>query len=234
MRIGTLMQPVITQVYEERTGYRVEPVTTIRHPRHSFMLANIDGRIANAEGRILEVKNTSIRHGWGEEGTSEVPIYVRLQCEHYLIVTPAEVCDVAVLIAGGDFRIYTIRHDAARAAELIEAEREFWGLVRRREPPEPYNLDDVLARWGGLDVVGEVPAGPAEIAAVENLRDLRRVRKELDMSEESNKEIVLAALADKGDTLVDHGEVLATWRLDSGRKAYAVEAREPARRLVIK
>jgi hypothetical protein len=42
-------------------------------------------------------------------------------------------------------------------------------------------------------------------------------------------------LGERGSSLVaPSGLLLATWKLDRGRKAYTVEAREPSRRFLVK
>ena len=47
----------------------------------------------------------------GEPGTDEIPDYYMTQVQHYLAVTGVKTADVAVLIGGNDFRIYTIEAD---------------------------------------------------------------------------------------------------------------------------
>ena len=62
MRWGTLLEPVIRQEYSNRTGRVVRvPETTLVHPAHAFMLANVDG--VTTDGRLLEVKTSRTAQG---------------------------------------------------------------------------------------------------------------------------------------------------------------------------
>jgi putative phage-type endonuclease len=237
MRWGVLLEPVIRAEYSRRTGrgFLVQQ-EMLRHPSHSWMIAHLDGTVYDpTTPRILEVKTARDGRGWGEPGSDEIPLHYLVQVHHYLIVSGAEIADLAVLIGGSDFRIYQIHADAAIAEQLVEREAEFWRQVERREPPDPVNLHDAVSRWGRLLIEGAVEADQFEIDAIESLRRFREQRKALDEAEENAKLIVMQALGENGDTLVDaNGTRLATWALDKGRKGYTVEAKEPSRRFLLK
>lgn len=234
MRWGSLLEPVILAEYADRTGYGIAQLGMLRHPAHHWMIGHVDGIITD-ENRIVEVKTSRDARGWGEPGTDEVPLHYLVQCQHYLVLAQADIADIAVLIGGSDFRIYQVRADDSIASMLIDQEAAFWEFVERREPPPLVNLRDVVRRWGRLAVQGAVVADRVELLAVEELRRIADHRKTLDEMEEVNKAVVCQGLADKGEALVDdRGDLLCTWKLDSGRKAYTVAAREPARRFLLK
>jgi putative phage-type endonuclease len=234
MRWGTLLEPVIAAEYCRRTGRQIEPAPMLRHPTHRWMIGHIDGRVIG-EPRILEVKTAGIGIGWGEPGSDEIPLQYLTQCHHYLVVSQAEVVDIAVLIGGQDFRLYTIERDDAIADTLIEREQRFWWRVENRMPPDPVNTTDAVRRWGRLYAPGMITASEAEQATVERLRGIKKARKALEAEEDAGARLLMAALGDRGDTLVDlAGTALASWKLDRGRAAYQVEAREPARRFLVK
>jgi putative phage-type endonuclease len=231
---GTLLEQPIATEYSRRTGRTVESMPMLRHPTHEWMIAHIDRRIVG-EKRILEVKTSRDGRGWGEPGTDEIPIYYNAQVQHYCVVSGAEICDVAVLIGGSDFRIYEVHADPVIARELVAQEYEFWQRVEQRAPPEPTNLHDAVRRWGHLLIERAVEAAADELQAIETLRRLREQRATLQAAEVEAKLTLMTALGDKGDALVDaNGTLLATWKMDKGRKGYAVESREPARRFLLK
>jgi putative phage-type endonuclease len=231
---GTLLQPVIAAEYVRRTGRELVPADDmLRHDKYTWMIAHLDGRVI--DGRILEIKTARTNQGWGEPGSDEIPMPYLVQVHHYLIVSGAEVADLAVLIGGSDFRIYEVRADPVIAAELVGREAEFWQSIEQRVPPDPVNLFDARARWGKLLVEGAVTAGQGEIRAIETMRWVREQRDALAAAEDEAKLHLMTALGEKGEALVDaKGQLLATWALDKGRKAYTVEAREPARRFLLK
>jgi putative phage-type endonuclease len=233
---GTLLEPLIASEYARRTGCVVERLPDLlRHPTWSFMIGHIDGRIVG-ESRILEVKTAHDARNWGEPGSDEVPSWYAAQCHHYLVVTGAQFVDVAVLVGGSDFRIYTIERDDEIAGMLIDQEAEFWRHhVETGRPPDPVNTADAVRRWGRLSTRGAVTAGVVELAAIHALHDIRTSRIDLDEAEQIAKLAIMTALGEHGDALVDSaGSLLATWQLDKGRKAYTVEAREPSRRFLLK
>jgi putative phage-type endonuclease len=135
MEWGNLLEPVIRQKYMDVTGRKVSVPDTLFHPDYPHILVNLDGK-ADDDG-ILEVKTTRHDEGWGEPGTDEIPQHYLFQCHHALLVTGATFCDVAVLIAGSDFRLYHVAADPDFANDILEAELDFWSHVTRREPPDP-------------------------------------------------------------------------------------------------
>lgn len=130
---GTVLEPLVAQVYAERTGHKVRRVNAVlQHPEYPFMLANLD-RIVEGGG-VLEIKTAGLRsQGQWEEG---VPLAYQVQVLHQLAVTGKTWADVAVLIGGQEFRVYQIVRDEARIAALIEQEKAFWAHVERDTPPE--------------------------------------------------------------------------------------------------
>ena len=132
---GTLLEPIVAAHYTKRTGNKVRRVNAVlQHPKHPWMLANVDREVVGAsEVQILECKTAGI-HGarlW-KDG---VPEYVQLQVMHQLAVTGHKAADVAVLIGGQELRIFRIERDEALIARLIEMEHAFWQLVESNTPP---------------------------------------------------------------------------------------------------
>lgn len=233
---GKLLEDVIRREYVRRTGFQVTyRKELIRHPQFPWMFAHIDGEVAGA-GAILEVKTTRDARGWGEPGTDEIPLHYLTQVHHYLSVTQAEICDVAVLISGQDFRTYTVRADPSLTQQLIEGEQAFWSLVETGTPPPPQTLEDAVRRWGHYDAQGYAMAGEREMAAIRLLRHAHGLKEQIKAEEEAAKTFLIETLGETGASLVDPitGELLATYKLDNGRKAYSVAAKEPSRRLLVK
>jgi putative phage-type endonuclease len=230
---GKLLEPIIRDEYVRRTGRAVETVPMLRHPTREFMICHLDGRVDRT--RILECKMARVAAGWGESGTDEIPLLYLVQVHHNLIVSGAQVGDVPVLIGGNDFRIYEVHADADIARELVEQESLFWRRVETREPPDPVNTADAVRRWGHLTATGTVVATEADLFALERLHQIRKQSKLLMAEADEAQLHLMEALGERGDHLVDEaGTLLATWKLDKGRKGYSVAAREPARRFLLK
>jgi len=246
---GRTLEPVIRQHYADTTGRNViHPNGILTHPKHDFMLANVDG--LTEDGRVFEAKTARTAQGWGEQGSDEVPDAYALQVQHYMAVTGLPVADIAVLIGGSDFRVYHVEADPDLQADMIQEESEFWQHVIEQRPPEPVSFAEVVQRWGKSGRAGNVIATPDTEAAWKKLVKLRADSKINAEFEDELKAVICKALGDQGDTLITPtGNVLATWK--QGKSAMRLnvarltedhpdlvaqyrEASEPTRRLLIK
>lgn len=208
---GTMFEPVIRQAYADATGHIVtKPEVMYVSKEHPFMIANIDGM--REDGRLLEIKTASSSDGWGAPGTDEVPDYYLTQVQHYLAVTGAPGCDVAVLISGRDFRIYEVEADAELQATLIEREKEFWHLVETDTPPEATTLDDMQRKW--RDAVAKKTV-QADGAAMQAFASLCRVQKDMAALKEQEADLKAKLMDFMGDavSLKNEGKTLASWSL---------------------
>ena len=245
---GRALEPVIRQQYAERTGRIVRvPEAALVHSKHTFARANLDG--VTDDGRVVEIKTARTAQDWGEPGSDEIPDAYALQVQHYLLVTGLAIADVAVLIGGSDFRLYEIHADAELHDMLVEREAEFWSHVERGEPPTAVTFADAQQRWGRSARAGAVEADAEVVAAAHDLAVLRGKVDRLTEDIDSCKAVLTRALADRGDTLMHGGAVLATWKLAKAPERFDCAAfksvhpdlfkqftkpGEPSRRLLVK
>lgn len=250
MRWGRYLEPVVRQAYADATGYEVRvPTTMLRHPRHDFAVASIDGFVDGDAGRIFEAKTARTADGWGEAGSDQVPQAYLLQVQWYMEVTALPVADVAALIGGSDFRIYTVEADRELQQMLLDAAAEFWQRVQRGEPPEPVTVADAIARWGRASRAEQVTADEAALAAIDKLHALKTQRAALDAEEETARAVVLRALGERDTLISPDGKTLCTWRASAAPQRFDVaafkaahpalaaqftKAGEPSRRLLLK
>jgi len=226
MRWGTLLEPVIRQRYADVTGSDVVTLpTTFRSERHPWMIANLDG-VSRDRHRLVEVKTARSGEDWGEPGSDEVPLAYLLQVQHYMTVVPMKLTDVAVLIGGNDFRVYTVPADPELQEMLIQAEFEFWQRVKDNDPPPAVGLPDVRRRYGGLSVKGSVVARDEDLITLDRLRETRQLLRELTEAEDEAKARVMKYLGDAGDVLIDpkSSKPLATWKLAKAPERFDAEA----------
>lgn len=150
--VGRDLEDYVAQRYSLRTGLKVERYTgMLRHPEHNFILGNVDrlvwqdGKRPQHKGEIrtqhgLECKTALARFVdkslWGPDGTDEVPMAYLAQCQHYMAVTGATLWDLAVLMAGPEFRVYHIARDDDLIASMIEQYKWFWHCVESGTPPD--------------------------------------------------------------------------------------------------
>jgi putative phage-type endonuclease len=138
MRWGLKLEEVVAAAYEEETGRVLEkPPPILRHPEHPWMLASLDR--VTTDGIIVELKtaNAYTAGEWGDAGTDEIPEPYLIQTAHQMAVAELDRADVAVLIGGQDFRIYTVSRNQGLIQRLLEIEGEFWDRVQAHQPPDP-------------------------------------------------------------------------------------------------
>jgi putative phage-type endonuclease len=136
---GSVLEQPVADRYAEETGYKIQKSNQlIRSKEYPFMIANIDRKVVGEDRRIgFEAKTAARGDGWGETGSSEIPPYIMLQCQHYLAVTGYDLWDLAVLIGNRDWRMYRITPIENMIEMLVDAEQEFWDRVKHRAAPEP-------------------------------------------------------------------------------------------------
>lgn len=130
MEWGRRLEAVIAEKYAELTGRTLVQGETVRHPVYEWMLATPDRLVLDADGqveRILEIKASfGAWDEWGDEGTDEIPDAYVIQVQHQMEVLNIDICDVAVLLSGYNFRVYTVFRNDALAQKLIEQCGSFW------------------------------------------------------------------------------------------------------------
>jgi len=135
---GTVMEPIIRKEFTSRTNLKVKIVKAIlKHPKHSFMLANVDGIIKDpiCGECIFEAKTASVfkQNDWEDD---RIPEEYTLQIQHYMAVTGYNRTFIAVLIGGNQFKYKTIERDDELIEMIITLEANFWGHVLSNTPPE--------------------------------------------------------------------------------------------------
>lgn len=219
---GRVHEPRILEEYSRRTGRALLPSPgQIVSPSYDFAIANVDG--ITRCGRIVEAKTSRYSEGWGEDGSDQVPEAYALQVQHYMLVTGLPVADIAVLIAGSDFRTYSVEADRELHEMLVDAESEFWKLVIDGTPPEPRTYEDA-ARLFTRPAEARVEADDATLAAWRELLGVRAQLAALEAEEDRLRAQIASAIGDRGDTLVYGGSVLATWKATKGSARFDTSA----------
>lgn len=141
MEWGNRLESAIRQKYCDETGFTVEvPKESMFHPEHPFARATPDGIVFGPERiGLVQIKNVSF---WlGREWEVAPPAYVQLQTQWEMLVAGDSRNDVAALIAGNEFRLFTVHRDDATIAHLVTIALDFWHRVEKRIPPEIDNSD---------------------------------------------------------------------------------------------
>lgn len=242
---GRVLEELILEAYAKKRDCNVvvrPPAvwnTSIKYDGEAFMFANLDGfAVRNTlipagsrplealkdAIRLVEAKTSNTADGWGEEGTDQVPTGYLIQAMHQLMcVRPyapqVTECDIAVLIKGNDFRIYTIKFNPKLAAVIEEKLTDFWGRVKHRNPPAPQAVGDADKVYRFPRVGTRVTADPACVVTWQAYVNAKR---ELAAAEEAVKghgEALKRFMGEAELLVTDDGKLLSSWKQQS-RKGF--------------
>ncbi|MEU7032679.1 lambda-exonuclease family protein [Streptomyces sp. NPDC046237] len=133
---------------DEHEGYCVESTGTWRHRDRDWQRATPDRILTTGQGatvELLEVKTSPTGEGW-ETG---IPLHYLCQIQWQLDTLGLTRCHVAVLIAGHDYREYTVDYDKADAQLLRERAERFLDTVRAGQRPD---IDNSSATYNTIRV----------------------------------------------------------------------------------
>jgi predicted phage-related endonuclease len=212
--LGHRLEQVVADLWMQRFGVKVIRDSREYTDPELRLVGHIDRRVLGRRAG-LEIKTSLVRHvngdEWGEEGTDQIPLHYLTQVMGYLMLTGYESWDVAVLLAGPEFRVYTVHPDPEAFESLREGIRAFWRHVETDTPPPVATLEDAAKRWP-RSTENRVVALPGHAYLVSELRNMRAKIKELE-KESQQAELLLKTFLEDSETLVDgDGHKLCTWK----------------------
>lgn len=234
VEFGIECEDVVARAYTRRTGRKVRRVNrTLKVKGREHIMAHLDRDVVGTS-RILECKTADrfTMHQWGEPGTDAVPEHYFMQATQYLGVTGADVCDLAVLVGGNEFRLYHIERDDKLINMLFDAEDGFWKCVQEGIPPhvdgsastgdalkrmypfavrEPILLDDGMARWND-----QLRIAKKELGFVQSRVD--EAKHHLQLAAGQSSELMLPMPEGQEPKLI------ATWRQNKDGKKFDTDA----------
>lgn len=208
-----LLEDVVAKEFQKRTGLKVQKVNQqLIHLEHDWVRANIDRAVINPEisgnvrlkdgklttDQILECKtaNAYLAKLWGEND-DEIPDYYMTQCQWYMGITGTEICHLAVLIGGQDFRTYCIEFDPELYAILFEECRKFWfDHVLADVPPALTTFDDIAHKWQKHEDGKTLTADSNLLEKINEFKDLKATIKQAEEELDGLKLEICTAFGD--------------------------------------
>ncbi|MBM3467709.1 MAG: hypothetical protein FJX70_07785 [Alphaproteobacteria bacterium] len=214
MRWGNLLEEAVAKEYAEVTGQKIEiEPNTIYHPSMKFLAANIDRWVGDKE-YVLECKTAGFTRGkeWGEVGTDQIPESYLIQCAYYASICDVPKVDIAVLIAGQDFRIYTYNRNKDLEDKIIKIGVNFWhNHIEKRIPPKCVNTRDTFNLFPEVHH-HEIVAEENILEKWEELKAAKEEESRIQTNIEKLKVEIQEFMRDY-DVLIDvNGNVIATWK----------------------
>jgi putative phage-type endonuclease len=219
MKMGRILEPVVIDLFKERTGKSVHKVNAVLQSKeHPFLLGNLDGRIVG-ENAGFEAKTSASAEPWSDGGVP--PAYLD-QCQHLMALCGYDRFYLAVLVQGRTFHWMVVERNESHIRRLVEAEVAFWQLVELGIPPEPTPEEAVRQ----LEIDYPQPrlglTVELERSAAERLLEVKRTLTDLEAEEERLRAELLEDMRDAevGVFKGDSGSLKVIWRVTDGRAAF--------------
>lgn len=211
MRFGTLLEPIVLDEYERRTGRKiVERQVYFRGDLAcSFMSATLDG--LTEDGIAVEAKTIGAyaAKDLGIEGTDEIPAPWLVQAHQQMMLSNVKRVDFAVLVGGQNFRTYHVDW-TPRLAETVELKvGAFWAHVEKRIPPSLTPGRDGEALSLLYREMGPTIQADDELAdLVATWEDLGAHSREAERQAKAYREMVLERLGQNSAAILPDGRIL--------------------------
>jgi putative phage-type endonuclease len=237
MRWGNLLEEAVAEAYSEDTGKMVwKWIQPIKHKEYPFLAANIDRWVGDRE-YVLECKTAGFNKGkeWGDSGTDQIPGSYLVQVAYYAAICDVPKVDIAVLIGGQDFRIYTYERNKELEEKLIKIACNFWhNHIEKRIPPKCVSTRDTFNLFPESHY-HEIVAEDNIIEKLEELKMAKLAEEQIQETIEKLKVEIQEFMRDY-DVLIDiNGNVIATWKNSTPRSFFDIKRfKEESKELYLK
>jgi predicted phage-related endonuclease len=155
---------------------------------------------------------------WGEQGTDQIPLSYLYQVAYYSAICGVDRVDIAVLIGGQDFRMYTYLKNEDLESKLIKAANAFWNnYIAKGIAPEATTQGDISTLYPNSN--GETLEADDEITKeIEELKEIKEKEKELLKLKSDKETKIKACMGFKEAIIAGDGSLLATWKNGKSRK----------------
>lgn len=228
---GTTLEPVVATEFAKRNDLKIQNVNfMMRHPVHTFAVANIDRAVINPEisgnvrfkdgklttDTILEIKTASeyVAKDWGDEESDQVPDQYMCQAQWYMGVTDTQVCYMAVLIGGNKYRQYRIERNQELIDVLFEVAEDFWvNNVLVGVAPEATTLQNAKDKYPKYtpDAVLDVSIEDEAVEVFNEFVELKEAEKLLKKQIEAAQTKLICTIGDNEALAID-GDIAVTYK----------------------
>lgn len=221
---GKMMEPIIAEVYHQKTGRAVSKHTgMLRHPDFPFIIAHPDYDIIDEQrgNGCLEIKCFGLKN-FSKAKREGAPLYTQIQEQHYLGFPNFTWGSIAIFNAERwELLWYDIEPDCDLIGDIYAEDQIFWDHVVNRIPPQV----------GGRRKI-ELPATPGQIVkmtsedwrcAVHALRNTDVAIKALEAEKETTTELIKAMMEEVNAEIAEGAGAKIHWKNQQGRESFDKE-----------
>ena len=168
----------------------------------------------------MDAKTRRFRRGWGESGTTDIPLDVEIQMRTYMEIFDAPYWDIATLFGLDDFRVYRLERDKELGSQILDVAEAWWDKhVEKQIPPDVDSTSLCKTVLGKLHKrVQDIPLRQATVAEKDLYEKIIAVKKEFKSIEKKKQELENRLRAAIGE---DPGiEGIATWKPSRNRRVF--------------
>jgi putative phage-type endonuclease len=235
MWLGRRLEPIMLELFTERTGRIVLPGLPSQHWEIPWARATLDGLVAEAGGDVLgplELKTGSAAKELLDDDIAG-PLAAQLQWQ--MFVTDCQHAWAAGLVVdfGFKFVVREVERDEDALHDIIEVAHHFWheNVLAQVPPPATGEDREIDAINDAYRVSDDDLTAEVERSLYERYLDLKRDAWKADRLKTQAEAELKLAMGEASVGLVD-GEPLITWK-EHPRKGYSV-APSTVRRLTVK
>lgn len=231
MRVSRALEDALRGLYTVQTGIAMAPGKTLRHGEYPHILATPHGlSYDGTRGLTIRCVGPHQMDEWGLE-RDDVPRAVELQCRQSMAVTGRELWDVAALLGGTEFRVYTLRRDLELEELLLQAANEFWTTYVEGDSPPPEPDPDKRRLYLGARYTQRAerqcapPSDPARFTRLcKGLAQVNEQLKKLEREKKLFENDLCEMVGDGYGIESEAGKFLWAWQ--TGSVAYKAVAQE--------
>lgn len=226
MKRGLLLEPLVSELYEERTGRRIDQTQVFaRDSARPHMLATLDG--IDETGDLVEFKTIGpwSEGNVGPDGSTELPETWLVQANQQMLVAESEgianpeSVTFAVLHSDDRLTIHTVKRSPSLCRSIVSGVDAFWDRVQRLDPPPPTEADVSLLRLVYPVDLGEIDLAPELVDKVMLWEIDKAEIRRLEKRAEEDRATLLLAMGGHTSAAIGGGRVLKRNVIDVNYKA---------------
>jgi len=236
MKFGRLMEPVVSSLFEEKTGLLTSDDPYIRfHTNYPYLATNLD-RVTNVPGHgpaVVEIKTTcqSAYEIWPVSGTDidgnecRLPKEYMIQIQGQMFIMGYTKAYTSVFYTpnySNDFKLIVQEHeyDPELTYQVVKELNRFWNKhILKKIPPDPESKLDIKIAYPQHEEGTAMDASNDIIESLAMLKSTKEHIKELKAHKEELETQVKLYMG-TNERLTNGDKILATWKNGKSRKTF--------------